>query len=307
LAIEDHVKEQAVLLGKTKSLVGVVTEPEPTVAPLNKPAIVLLNAGLMHRVGPNRIYVQIARRLAESGYLSLRFDLAGIGDSGNRTDHLSLREGVLSDAKEAMDFLARQKGTGQFILIGICSGADNSLRVALNDVRVIGVVSIEPYYFSTPAYYFYFYRRRLFNRRSWGRLLSLRSDFWHILKKRVRQTRPLLGRSDRPGQAGSDRSRDSKSRILSEVEQLLSRGVNMHFVYCIHSPSYYNHHLTLRHKTASWKHFHATVFENTDHTFTLLESQRALVDAIDQWVRAVPWCQSMRNACPQGAKDATAV
>ena len=44
-------------------------------------AVVLLNAGLIHRSGPFRLYTRLARKLAKSGYIVLRFDLPGIGDA----------------------------------------------------------------------------------------------------------------------------------------------------------------------------------------------------------------------------------
>jgi len=281
------MKERAVLLGKKKSLVGVLTEPKQIGSARNRPAIILLNAGLMHRVGPHRIYVKIARRLSASGFLAFRFDLAGIGDSGNRTDNLSLQDGVLSDVKEAMDFLAQDQGTRQFILVGICSGANNSLQVAQRDARAIGVIPIEAYYFATPAYHRYSYSRRLLNPISWWRLVTMKSDFWRILRKyKSRKASPpaVAGRSEEFGDEGLG---PFKNKIISEIEHLLNRGVHLHFVYCVDSPSYYNHYLPLRHRATSWKQLRTSLLANTDHTFTLLADQEALVNSIDDWVKAV--------------------
>jgi len=84
------MREEAVLFGKTRSLVGIITDPHTVVNAHNHPAIVLLNAGVLHRVGPNRLYVKIARKLASAGFVVLRFDLSGIGDSKARRDNLPL-------------------------------------------------------------------------------------------------------------------------------------------------------------------------------------------------------------------------
>jgi hypothetical protein len=293
------VKEKAVLLGKTKNLVGVVTEPSKIGSGKNRPAIIFLNAGLIHRVGPNRIYVQIARRLAASGFFALRLDLAGIGDSGNRTDNLSLKDGVISDVKDAMDFLSVKEGIHQFILVGICSGADNSLRVAQRDARVIGAVPIEAYYFATPAYHWYFYRRRLLKLKSWRRLVTMKSDFWRILKRykiREKNSPTVSGLSK---QIGLEASRPFKAEIVSEIQHLLNRGVSLYLVYCVDSPSYYNHYLQLRHKAASWEKFSVGLFPDTDHTFTLLANQQSLVNAIHDWVQEVAQDSSSHDACEQ--------
>ena len=289
--------EKAVLLGKAKNLVGVVTEPRKIGQGKSRPAIILLNAGLIHRVGPNRIYVQIARRLAASGFFALRLDLAGIGDSGNRTDKLSLKDGVISDVKDAMDYLSVKEGIQQFILVGICSGADNSLRIAQSDARVIGAVPIEAYYFATPGYHYYFYRRRLLNPKSWLRLVTMKSDFWRILKRyKIREKKsPTVNGPSK--QIGLEASRPLKAEIVSEIQNLLNRGVSLYFVYCVDSPSYYNHYLQLRYKATLWEKFRVRLFPDTDHTFTLLANQQSLVDSIHDWVQEVTQDSSSHDAC----------
>ncbi len=72
--------ERPVLLGAHRSLVGIETSP---VAPERqpKPALVILNTGIMHRIGHHRMFVSISRRLAQEGHATLRFDFSGIGDS----------------------------------------------------------------------------------------------------------------------------------------------------------------------------------------------------------------------------------
>ena len=62
------MKEEAQLFGKTNSLVGIITDPEPTEQGENRPGILLLNAGKVHRAGPNRLYVKMARQFAEMGF-----------------------------------------------------------------------------------------------------------------------------------------------------------------------------------------------------------------------------------------------
>jgi len=285
------MKEQACLLGKTRSLVGIVTEPKAGHRPDGRPAVLLLNAGLVHRVGPNRIYVKIARRLAANGFLVLRFDLSGIGDSRGRSDGLPLQEAVISDAKEAMDFLAAQRGADRFILMGICSGANNSLRVAQNDARIVGAALIEPYYFGSFRYYLYVYGKRLFKPRSWLRLLTMKSDFWTNLKKKKAGRAAATDRS-RQGQTVLHRHRPLKNHITDEIRSLVTRGVHVSLVYCLDSPSYYNHYLQIRPELDSLKQsgrLEAKVFSESDHTFTLLSNQESLAEAIQSWAMgAVP-------------------
>ena len=52
------MKEQSVLLGITKDLLGVVIKPRKISYAKNRPAIIL-PAKLLHRVGPNRFYQKL--------------------------------------------------------------------------------------------------------------------------------------------------------------------------------------------------------------------------------------------------------
>ena len=74
------MRERALTFGPA-NLVGILTQPDPDVAVPDAPAVVILNSGILHRAGASRMYVQVARTLAEEGMTSLRFDFSGIGDS----------------------------------------------------------------------------------------------------------------------------------------------------------------------------------------------------------------------------------
>jgi len=80
------VSEKIFTCGPGGALVGVLTEPDVARAPPDAPAVLLWNVGLNHRVGPFRVFVELARRLAEAGFTVLRLDLSGLGDSEVRKD-----------------------------------------------------------------------------------------------------------------------------------------------------------------------------------------------------------------------------
>ena len=73
--------EKVVAFGEGNRLVGVLSEPMIPSASGSPVGVVFLNSGLLHHVGPFRLYVDIARNLAELGLVSLRFDIGGLGDS----------------------------------------------------------------------------------------------------------------------------------------------------------------------------------------------------------------------------------
>jgi pimeloyl-ACP methyl ester carboxylesterase len=140
----DGLCETAVSIGAAPTLFGILCEPDQAAVtlPCSDTAILLLNVGGNYRIGPNRIYVHIARELARAGCRALRFDLAGLGDS--RCDsafqwpHLYSKDSTL-EVKSAIDFLSAQ-GCKKFYLLGICSGSFVAFQAALADPRVTGQI-----------------------------------------------------------------------------------------------------------------------------------------------------------------------
>lgn len=154
-------RESPVLFGRPASLIGVLTEAAPSAQVSNAPAIILLNAGIVHRVGPNRLYVQLARALAAAGFTSLRFDQAGIGDSPNRADAPSPLASSLADIRDAVDWLTANKQVRSVILLGLCAGADHAVIYAHSDRRVVGMVLLDPSIPRTRTFHLNEFRRRL--------------------------------------------------------------------------------------------------------------------------------------------------
>ena len=73
-------REKVVRFGRETKLVGVLSEPQGG-GPVREPMLLLVNSGILHRVGACRFHVRLARRLASEGVSALRFDFSGIGDS----------------------------------------------------------------------------------------------------------------------------------------------------------------------------------------------------------------------------------
>lgn len=168
------MRERALTFGPDGILVGVLTEPDPAIAVAGAPGHVILNSGILHRVGASRIYVQIARTLAERGFTTLRFDFSGVGDSGVRRDSLPIEERFVQETREAMDYLRETKGMTTFVLGGLCSGADGAFWTALEDDRVVGVWQIDPFTYRTPGYYLRRYGPKLLDPRAWLHSIRVR-------------------------------------------------------------------------------------------------------------------------------------
>ncbi len=130
--------------GPGSALVGVLTAPSPE-AEARSEAVVLVNPGLIHRVGPNRLYVRLARAFASRGFPTLRMDLPGIGDSPLPKEMgTDLERAYLAAVRAAVDLLEQQGVARRFVMAGLCSGADLSFRVAATDPRVVGAGLVDP-------------------------------------------------------------------------------------------------------------------------------------------------------------------
>lgn len=183
-------------------LFGILHRPAVNRAP--GVAILLLSPGIKGRVAPHRLYVKLARRLCDAGFMVLRFDFYGLGDAEGELDeklvadvYASVSTGrYVGDTIAAMDWLQREYQTGKFVLSGLCGGAITGLFAGARDSRVDALVGfgipviqygndeMRYRYLSTgeQGRYRRGYVRRLLDWRSWLRLLTFRSDYSVIAK-----------------------------------------------------------------------------------------------------------------------------
>lgn len=136
--------EEPLQFGEGGRLSGILTSPSVSIRnPHELPVFVFFNAGLLHRVGPYRLYVGLARDLSRMGFSSLRVDLAGKGDSPARPG-LPNQQSVAADYEEILRVLELRLTRVPLVLAGLCSGADNAIRLAPKDSRVVGLVLLDP-------------------------------------------------------------------------------------------------------------------------------------------------------------------
>jgi hypothetical protein len=293
------VRERALLFGDGKGLTGVITDPAAA-SERRRPAVILLDAGVLHHVGPNRIHVRLARGLAREGFQALRFDFSGIGDSRARRDAVPFAESLVAETRQAMDLLAA-RGASSFLLFGICSGADGALRVALQDARVSGAVLVEPYVVPGPGYLLYAYRRKLLNPVSWWRLLRGRSELLATLRARRAAARAPEQATDwptspaAPAPSGAAPPSEepalllpSRAELVRQVQALAARGVARHFVYAREGPAYHNWLVLLRPALRAALRSglaRVTTLTRTDHVFTPRAAQDRLLAAVRGWAQ----------------------
>ena len=284
------MSEQAVLFGRTKSLVGVVTDPYLNLRNRRLPAIIILNAGLLHRIGPNRLYVKMARQLAATGFVVLRFDFSGIGDSSARDDNLPSERSSVSETQEAMHYLGTVKHAEKFILIGVCSGADVAFRTACCDPRVVGAIGINGSYCDSKtledlnqniksSIQGRYYRKQLLDYRSWWRIITGKSNLNSITRFLVTKARGMLSRNE---------NMPIETNPSIEWDSLIERGVGLFLIYSEGSTALDAFRMLLANRLSGLREsgdLPVEVIEHTDHVFTLLWSQNALMDLINRWIQ----------------------
>lgn len=126
---------------------GVLAEPED--APVAGVTAVLLNAGAIRHIGPNRMWVEAARRWAERGVPSLRVDLEAIGEAEGREepygdDSAFYIPELTAQVAPILDALAARGLPPRFLLVGLCSGSYWAFHAAHADERVRAAVLLNP-------------------------------------------------------------------------------------------------------------------------------------------------------------------
>lgn len=119
----------------------------PATLPRSEYCLLLLNAGAVRHTGPNRMWVEIARRWAIRGVCSVRVDLPGVGEGeGEKPSDLAdmYRDGLLREVERAMQFASSSTGAQKIIAIGLCSGAFCAFHAAVRNPEVRGAILLNP-------------------------------------------------------------------------------------------------------------------------------------------------------------------
>lgn len=101
-----------------------------------------LYGGTMH----NKVVYHTAKALEAAGYVTLRINFRGVGESSGGHDQ---GRGEVDDARAALDYLLTHQPAAREVLVaGFSFGATIALRLGGNDARVHRIIAI-----GTPARY----------------------------------------------------------------------------------------------------------------------------------------------------------
>jgi pimeloyl-ACP methyl ester carboxylesterase len=287
-------------------LFGILSEPEAG-APASRPAVILTNPGAVHRVGSNRMYVELARALAERGFRVLRLDLGGLGDSPafpGMEENQTYSSRAVADVGEAAAALRADSGHQRVIVGGLCSGAHTAFHAGLERDDVAGLVMLNPIVFywkpsdalDVAAWMTYQrvsrYKQNISRPDAWKRLAGGQVDV-------VQVAQTLL-------QRGRDHLRSRASALVRDVREALrgdeggenpprdigrmcARGTDVLLLFSEGDPGLdslrLNHWRAVR-RLQRRPGFTLSVIPHPGHTFTKIAAQRAVLATVIRHVTA---------------------
>jgi len=272
-----------VLLGDARQLFGIRTLP--TGKRPSKHGVIILNSGLLHHVGPFRLHIDLADRLALDGYAVMCLDQSGKGESPRRKG-MNRQQSVLLDYDDAMAELA-QYGISNAVLVGLCSGADDAALIASHRDSVSGIVSLDGYARRNVRYYLKYsithYGKRIFSLAAWVRF------FKHRVSKVV------VGNVEEELDGIDIRNWGSDAEMLSQYSEFLNRGGKLLAIFTT-GQDYYNYLGQLAAQIAGVQdseNIEEVYYTDANHTYSLTSHRARLLDQINTWIlRQLPVARS---------------
>ncbi len=273
--------------GRAGRMVGVLTRPADH-DPLPV-CVVLLGAG--RRIGPNRMWVETARRWAAHGVQSVRFDIEGLGDSDGNSDLMTVDADLYAprmadNVKELIDRLAEMGIADRFVMVGLCSSAYWSFHAAVDEPRIIGTTLVNQWAFD--------YNERLVSERARARtgevlrkgmLKRMVKGVWQgwigmtELRRAVRAFKPSARR------AGSEEAAQHES-VQAWLSALAAHGTDVAMIFSIDEPLREQiHRFGYDERQAEWPNLSIEQAPTKDHNIRALSAQALISDRIDAALR----------------------
>ncbi|MFY7916847.1 MAG: hydrolase 1, exosortase A system-associated [Rubrivivax sp.] len=171
------IREQALCFDCAgQALLGIISSPAQGEVEA-KLGVLIIVGGPQYRAGSHRQFVLLARQLAAAGYISMRFDTRGMGDSAGGVTGF---EQSAPDIEAAIDALLKSCPQLEGVVLwGLCDAASAALlylQARGGDARVAGLVLANPWVRSAQglarAHLKHYYLQRLVDASFWRKLLS---------------------------------------------------------------------------------------------------------------------------------------
>lgn len=281
------MREKTLMFGPQRNLTGIVSLPQQETEGL--PAVIFLNAGFVHQVGPFRLGVDLCRCLSENGFTAFRFDLSGIGDSTQSTKKDSPDNLMINDVQCAMDLLQKKYFIEKFIIAGLCTGADNAHKVTVRDHRIAGIVMIDGYAYPTSQFKL---NKSLSRSRHY---ISVLSNPKKLTKSVTKKYQNLVKQETSPD---LEKASDEKfipvwylppyTQSLQEIEDFVKRNIKMLMIFTGSNVDAYNYVGQARDMYEPIEfgdNLHEVLNSESDHTFSRIEKRKEVINQIVSWTK----------------------
>ncbi|MBY0246070.1 MAG: hypothetical protein K2Q17_00280 [Nitrospiraceae bacterium] len=297
-------------------LFGMVHRPAKSCA--SGAAIILLSPGVKMRVAPHRLYLDMAERFAALGYLVLRFDFHGLGDSEGEAEEEFLADlygavqvgRYINDTIAAMDWMESTYAAKKFIVSGLCGGAITGLLAAVKDRRIVGLLGLAiPVILDGSRIDFSKYMTeaqlsatrdgylgKLVNPeawRSWIRFLTFRSDYKLIarsllkpLLEKLRKPQPIA-----PVSTQSEPADNTNPYFAPAFRQMVSTSRPIYLIFSEMDRLYWEFEKKFVERNrpmldshAAWYGVHVT--KDANHIFSFREWEEDMLDRCAEWLHA---------------------
>jgi alpha-beta hydrolase superfamily lysophospholipase len=278
------VRETAVDFAGTRArLFGILAEPAERRSEI---CGVFLNAGAIRRIGPNRMWVEAARRWAAQGVTTLRLDVEGIGDAEGDSEGLSRLAELYAperteQVRSALDALEARGAGKRFVLVGLCSGACWSFHSALTDERVLAAFMLNPQalFWDESLEASRALRRGVLRASSWGKVLRREVPVGRIgdLLWRAPVALPRRALSRRAAR------RRGENELAEAFDRLRDNDKSLRFIFSGNEPLCEELELDgFIDELARWPNISVEFIPGQVHTLRPLQAQQAAHEALDR-------------------------
>ncbi|HET9235790.1 MAG TPA: beta-ketoacyl synthase N-terminal-like domain-containing protein [Oligoflexus sp.] len=263
----------ALRFGRQEHLIGVIHEAE------NQPrsvGVLLWNTGISHRIGPFRVHVELAEKMAQLGFTVIRFDLSRLGDSDLAEHDASIQDMFTRDIHDAAQILEDRYQIKDMISIGICSGAVDAWYHARQDPRIRGLVMVDSFVYPTFRHEFQFFLKRIFSPKRWNRYLTRAFLPWA-------QTKALA-----PANDFLDPNYPTQADAATDTQKLVDRGTEMLVIYTggFHPWYSYKNQFAAMLKGVNFKKkLQLEFWPDVDHLFSLVEDRKRFMRLVQIWIQ----------------------
>ncbi len=293
------MNEKIINLEKNNAVVGILSSSTNNIYSNNDICVIFINAGLIHKIGPNGLYVKMARSLAIDGITTFRFDFSGLGDSEISINSLDYEKNKISEIQLAMDCIFEKTGINRFVLSGMCTGAEDAFKAAKVDDRIMGLILIDGIYqereFVEKIYNIAlkncairYYKKHIFSFKRWVKIITGKSNIVRLVLKIIIYSIRGLSKKIFLKGVKHNENVDADQFAIDDWIKLLNKNIKTYLIFSEGSPMIDVFNLTIAKQLKDYTNNHnlqINVIKDVDHNFTPIWAQELSTTLICKWIK----------------------